>query len=67
MQSNKLFGSYFKSPHRDDSDFVDKEQEEREYQERRRLRRQKLQFLRKKMKIVNSESQIDKYAFYFEG
>lgn len=30
-QSNKVLGCYYKCPHRDDADFVDKEQEEREY------------------------------------
>lgn len=46
---------------------TDKEREEREYQERRRQRRLKLHSLRRTMKYIDSESQMDKYAFYFEG
>ena len=43
------------------------EREEREYRERRSQRRLRLKQIRRKMKFIETESQMDKYAFYFEG
>ena len=54
-------------PEKVEPEETSKEREEREYQERRSKRRLKLKNIRRKVKYIDTESQMNKYAFFYEG